>query len=138
MAKKRILNPHVKGGFSPYVQKDLSEGEKKTLTEARRSKDLIQLNKERKLQGLAPIADKKLDQRTREFQNDTELASGSTVVEKNVLSKEEKDKVEAGMSIPEMKALATSKEIKIPAKLKKKADIASFLMNNGKEESDLL
>lgn len=138
MAKKRILNPHAKGGFSPYVQQELSEGEKKTLTEARRSKDLHKLNKERKSQGLAPVADPKLDDRTREFQNDTELASGSTVPAKNVLSREEKDKVEAGLSIPEMKALAKQKEIKIPSALKKKDDIASFLLADGKEGDDLL
>lgn len=51
------------------------------------------------------------------------------------LSDEDKEKVLAGMSIPEMRKLAKDAGIKIPADKKKAVDIKSFLLQD--EEDDL-
>ena len=51
------------------------------------------------------------------------------------LSEDDREKVKAGMSIPEMKALAKMRGISIPSNVKKSADIQEFLLNG--EEEDL-
>ena len=50
------------------------------------------------------------------------------------LSEADKEKVRAGISIPEMKKLAKDKGIEIPAGTKKSAEIAAFLLAEAKEE----
>ena len=130
MAKKRVLNPHVKGGFSSYTQGELSDGERLTLKNARAHKEWVEENKYRKSMGQSPTPDPlmKLKKGKGVEVSDETLAAGGG--DKNsTLSQEERDKVEAGMSIPEMKSLAKKRKIVIPSVMKKKADIASYILN---------
>lgn len=137
MAKKRILDPTVKGGYRPYVQGELSDGEKVTLRNAKASKENIEMNKARKAAGLPiepdPTLVAKVKAMDADGSGDEEFAVGGS--NDSGLSSQQRDMLQAGLSIPQMKQMAKELEIEIPKHLKKKPAIANFLLSYGNDDS---
>lgn len=164
MARKRILN-EVTGKFEPYKgpapKKAIIKSEAEKVAERQELDTLAAKNgfsPENPSVGGLTEADKKAIKTgmslinlvtlaaTRKIDLPTDLATleditahllGGQEAGGDGLSEEDKEKVRAGISIPEMRNLAKNREMKIPKEHKKAAEIKAYLLGEVVDDSGL-